>query len=94
MVNWSRSATGNKVPAMTHTTLQFQTTVLPGHRIEVSAPDLPEGRAATVFVVLGEESGPKRRLTEVLAGYPGGQLFRTAEEVDAYLRAERDAWDS
>ena len=76
------------------TALQFQTTVLPGHRIELSAPELPEGSSATVFVVLGEGSGPKRRLSEVLAGYAGGRLFRTAEEVDSFLRAERDAWDS
>jgi hypothetical protein len=79
---------------MTHTALQFHTRVLPGHRIELTAPDLPEGSQATVFVVLTEAPAPKRRLSEVLAGYPGGQLFRTAEEVDAYLRAERDAWDS
>ena len=37
---------------------------------------------------------PWNREGTVLAGYPGGQLFRTAAEVDAYLRAERDAWDS
>jgi hypothetical protein len=79
---------------MTATAIQFQTTVLPGHRIEVSAPELPEGSSATVFVVLAETALPKRRLSDILAGYPGGQLFRTAEEVDAYLRAERDSWDS
>ncbi len=74
--------------------IQFQTTVLPGHRIEVSSPDLPEGSPVIVLVVLGETAIPKRRLSEILAGYPGGQLFRTGEEVDAYLREERDAWDS
>jgi hypothetical protein len=74
--------------------LQIRTTVLPGHRIEIRAPELPEGRSATVVVLLDEPEQPKRRLSEVLAGYPGGQLFRTAEEVDAYLRAEREAWDS
>ena len=75
-------------------TLQVQTTILPGHRIEIQAPELPEGRSATVLVLVEEESQPKRRLSEVLAGYAGGQLFRSAEEVDAYLRAEREAWDS
>jgi hypothetical protein len=72
---------------------QIRTTVLPGHRIEIEAPELPEGQEVTV-VVLSPAGPPKRRLSEVLDGYPGGQLFRTAEEVDAYLRAERDAWDS
>jgi hypothetical protein len=74
-------------------TLQVQTTILPGHRIEIQAPELPEGRSATVLVLVEEEGRPKRRLSEVLAGYSGGQLFRSAEEVDAYLRAEREAWD-
>jgi hypothetical protein len=74
--------------------LQVQTTVLPGHRIEIQAPELPEGRSVTVLVVLEEADGPKRRLRDVLAGYPGGRLFRSAEEVDEYLRKEREAWDN
>ncbi len=73
--------------------LQVKTRVLPGNRIEVFDPELPEGRQATVFIVLNEEETPKRRLSEVLRGYPGGQLFKSAEEVDAYLRAERDSWE-
>lgn len=74
--------------------LQVKTKILPGHRIEIRIPELPEGRSATVFIVLDEEEGPKRPLREVLGNYPGGTLFRSAEEVDAYLRAERDSWDS
>jgi len=33
-------------------------------------------------------------ITERLAraNYKGGALFNTAEEVDAYIRAERDSW--
>lgn len=27
------------------------------------------------------------------ADYQGGALFRTADEVDAYIRQERDAWE-
>ena len=30
--------------------------------------------------------------TTVVDHYRGGTLFKTAEEVDAYIRAERDAW--
>ena len=39
---------------------------------------------------------PKRlTITERLeqAGYTGGRLFKTAEEVDAYIREERDSWE-
>ena len=78
---------------MTQPAIQFQTTVLPGHRIEVSAPELPEGSQVTVTVDLAQPS-PKRRLRDVLAGYAGGQVFRTAEEADTHLRQERESWDN
>ncbi len=74
-------------------TLHVQTTVLPGHRIEIESPELPEGAAATVLIVLNGQEGPKRPFWEVVGAYPGGELFRTAEEVDAYLREERDSWE-
>jgi hypothetical protein len=37
----------------------------------------------------------KVTITERLAraNYKGGALFRTAEDVDAYIRAERDSWE-
>jgi hypothetical protein len=73
--------------------IHIQTVVLPGHKIEVQVPELPEGRKATVFVVLEEEEVPQMPIFERLANYPGKQLFKTAEEVDAYLREERDSWD-
>jgi hypothetical protein len=77
------------------TAMYIKTTVLPGGRIEVSAPELVEGQQATVFVVLEEKvQEPKRTLSEILRDYPGGQLFKTAADVDAYIRAERDSWDS
>ena len=74
-------------------TLQVPTTGLPGHRIEIQAAELPEGRPATVLILVEDEAVPKRRLRDVLAGYQGGQSFRSAEEVEAYLRAERESWD-
>jgi hypothetical protein len=52
--------------------LQVQTTILPGHRIEIQSSELPEGRSATVLVLVDEAELPKRRLSEVLAGYQGG----------------------
>ena len=39
-------------------------------------------------------SGPPRpSLVDVLANAPGYLGFQSAEEVDAYIRSERDAWD-
>ena len=73
--------------------MQVTTTVLPGHRIEIEAPDLPVGAQATVLILWEEQQPTKRPLREVLADYPGGRLFKSAEEVDTYLREERDSWD-
>ena len=74
--------------------LEVRTQVLPGHRIEIVAPELPEGSLATVSIRIEDSrSGKKRRLSEILAGYAGRTLFRDANGVDAYVQAERDAWD-
>jgi hypothetical protein len=73
--------------------LHVQTTVRPGHRIEIAAPELPEGCKATVFVILEQNDTGKRPLFEVLGDYAGGQVFQTGEQVDAYLKAERDSWE-
>jgi hypothetical protein len=75
------------------TTLELKTRVLPGGRIEVQAPGLPEGREVTVNIVLESDPLPeKKSLLENLAGYEGGRLFKTAAEVDAYIKEERDSW--
>ena len=77
------------------TTMYVKTTVLPGGKIEVSMPELVEGQQATVFVVIDDEAQmPKRTLSDILRDYPGGQLFKTEAEVDAYIRAERDSWEN
>ncbi len=34
-----------------------------------------------------------KSITDVLAETPGHLAFQSAEEVDAYLRDERDAWE-
>lgn len=76
------------------TAMYIKTIVLPGGKIEVSMPELVEGQHATVFVVVDEDTTPpKRTLSDILRDYPGGQVFKTAEEVDAYIRAERDSWE-
>lgn len=63
------------------------------YRIEIETPRTPEGEVVTGLGSAQPEA-PKRQLSDVLAGCSGGQSFRSAEEVDIYLRAERDAWDS
>lgn len=75
--------------------VRVNTVVLPGGKIEISRPELIPGRQATV-VVLIEDQPPvePRHVIDILATLPGHRLFQNAEEVDAYLRGERDSWES
>ena len=75
--------------------LHIKTTILPGSRIEISSPELPQGRPASVFVIVDDDAPvPKQKLSEVLSSAVGSPSFRTSDEVDAYLRVERESWGS
>ena len=55
------------------TTLRLETTVLPGHRLEVSSPELPEGARVEVIVVLPEKPAPRfGSVLEFLESLPPG----------------------
>ena len=75
--------------------IAIKTTVLPGGKIEISTPQLVAGQQATVIVRVESEQPEKLTIDEHLAraNYRGGALFKTAEEVDAYIREERDSWE-
>ena len=77
------------------TELTLITTVLPGGKIELISPALVPGRQVTIIVRFEEPEPEKLTIEEHLAraNYKGGSLFKTAEEVDAYIREERDSWD-
>ena len=77
------------------TALRLETTILPGHRLEVSAPELPDGVKVEVIVVLPEQPVPARRsMLEFLATLPPGPLlFQTPEDANQYVREERDSWE-
>ncbi len=72
-------------------TIQRRTTVLPGGKVEIVCPELEEGQ--TVDVVVRCDSGKQRRSAiEILNSGPGRRLFKTAQEVDEYLKEERASW--
>ena len=71
----------------------FETTVLPGGRVEVIDAGLPSGAAVDVFVLPKSPRHRRRSAIDILASAPGQRLFKTAAEVEEYLRAECDAWD-
>ena len=59
------------------TTLRLETTVLPGHRLEVSAPELPEGARVEVIVVLPAKAKPQfGSALEFLESLPPGPRDR------------------
>jgi hypothetical protein len=75
--------------------LRVLTKVLPGHRIEIAAPaDLPVGAEVEVTVQPPASQPPaKQSILDIIESYDGPRLFKTAEEVDAYLREEKDSWE-
>jgi hypothetical protein len=73
----------------------METTILPGHRLEVTNPELPEGMKVEVIVVLPEK--PKSQFDSALEFLeslpPGPRAFKTWEEYEKHLREEKDAWE-
>ncbi|MCG3130625.1 MAG: hypothetical protein FLDDKLPJ_01391 [Phycisphaerae bacterium] len=72
---------------------RIRTNVKAGGLIEVLAPDLPAGETVDVTIRPISHAQGKRSVVDILAECPGGVLFKTAEEVDSYIREERDSWD-
>ena len=77
------------------TALRTETTVLPGHRLELSAPELPEGAKVEVIIVLPDQTKPHRismlEFLELLP--PGPRAFPTWDEYERHLREEKDSWE-
>jgi len=76
------------------TEVRVKTVVLPGGKIEISIPELIPGQQATVVVTIEDRKpSEQRHVIDILRDLPGHQLFQSAEEVDAYIREEHDAWE-
>ena len=74
--------------------LRMTALVQAGGKIEVVDAQLPAGQAVEVVVLLPSPPDQIRRsIGEILDEAPGHLAFQTADEVDTYLRQERDAWD-
>ena len=82
-------------------TIKLHATVLSGHRIEITAPELPEGAHVEVIVMLSEAPGettgtprPLQGVADFLRSLPA--VPRTTEEwaaIDREFQEERNAWD-
>lgn len=69
-----------------------RTTVLPGGRIEIVDRELPVGESVDIIVRHTPPSTP-RSAVEILAEAPGQRLFKNADEVESYLKDERESWN-
>ena len=76
------------------TEVRVKTVISPGGKIEISTPELIPGRLATVVVTIEDnEAVEQPHVIDILKTLPGHRLYQSAEEVDAYIREERDAWE-
>jgi hypothetical protein len=64
--------------------------VLAGGRIEIQSDELPVGAEAEVIVVI-DAPARRRNLVDFIGA--GRGCFATPEEVDAFIRQERDRWE-
>ncbi len=67
-------------------------TVQQGGKVEVVSPELEVGQIVDV-VVLRSSLAERRSAVDILAEASGQRLFKTAKEVDDYLKEERASWD-
>ena len=72
-------------------TLHIRATVQPGSRIEIVNGQLQEGEEVDV-VVSPASSAKRRSAVDILNEAPGHLVFKTAEDVAAYLKEEKDSW--
>ena len=76
------------------TAIHREAVVGPDGKIEITAPELVPGQLVNVTIEAVEtQPTGKRRAIDILADAPGHLMFNTADEVDAYIREERDSWD-
>src|SRR5579862_9164573 len=93
---------GGRKNTMTQTAIRLKTRVLPGKRIEFTAPELTEGAEVEIFVALPEpapqpEPETPRKFKDVMEYLDSlPPIQRTPEEweqVEREFREERDSWD-
>jgi hypothetical protein len=72
--------------------IQQETTVQPGGIIHIHSSELPEGARAQVIVLVDQQSRLAFPTMRSLLGAAKGS-FKSAAEVDAFISAERDAWE-
>lgn len=79
---------------MVQTIVRAVTTVQSEGQIIVNDPALHFGEAVEVIILLpANHDSEYRPAVDILMELEGHRLFKTAEEVDQYIREERESWD-
>ena len=82
---------------MSRTELHVHARVQEDHRIEVRAPELRVGDEVEVVILAPEstaqQSEGRKSVLDIIRELPPGQLFKTAADVERYLKEERDSWE-
>jgi hypothetical protein len=93
----SKINTSIEEASLMQTTLRMETTVLPGHRLEISNPELPDGATVEVIVVVPEQLKPGRmsmlEFLETLPPGPSPRCYPTWEEYERHLQEEKNSWE-
>ena len=72
--------------------LHIRAIVQPGGKVEFASPELEAGQTVDV-VVCPVALEARRSAVDILYEAPGGLVFKSAADVAAYLKEEKDAWD-
>ena len=75
--------------------LHITARVQPGHKIEISVPEVIEGETVEVFLVLPRKpAAPRLSMLEFLDSLPPGpRSAPTWEEIERHFQEERASWD-
>ena len=72
--------------------LYLKATVLPEGKIEIEDTGLKEGESVDVIVMQSEKKSARSALDIIKEG-PGQRLFKSAADVEEYLKSERASWN-
>ena len=72
-------------------TLRQRVTIQPGGKIILQSPDLRAGEE--VEVIASVMPSAERDLSPLSLVGSGKGLYKSADDVDAYINSERDSWE-
>lgn len=73
--------------------IYLKATVLPEGKIEIEDTGLQEGESVDVIVMRSEKTAPRRSALDIFKEEPRQSIFKSADDVEEYLKSERASWD-